>query len=116
MTVKFLSSYSTRPLQMFGGVGFVMGALGTLICAWLAYLRFFGNQSIGNRPLLLLGILLILGGVQLLTLGLLAEMQSRTYHESHEQTDLRDPRGPGGAGLATPTDDRRIIVRKVLTE
>ena len=82
MTVKFLISYSTRPLQMFGGVGFAMGTLGTIICAWLAYLRLFGNESIGNRPLLLLGILLILGGVQLLTLGLLAELQSRAYHES----------------------------------
>jgi len=82
MTVKFLISYSTRPLQMFGGVGFMMGTLGTIICAWLAYLRLFANESIGNRPLLLLGILLILGGVQLLTLGLLAELQSRAYHES----------------------------------
>jgi glycosyltransferase involved in cell wall biosynthesis len=82
MTVKFLISYSTRPLQMFGGVGVMMGMLGTIICAWLAYLRLFGNESIGNRPLLLLGILLILGGVQLLTLGLLAELQSRAYHES----------------------------------
>jgi hypothetical protein len=82
MTVKFLISYSTRPLQMFGGVGFMMGTVGTIICAWLAYLRLFGNESIGNRPLLLLGILLILGGVQLLTLGLLAELQSRAYHES----------------------------------
>jgi len=82
MTVKFLISYSTRPLQMFGGVGFMMGTLGTIICAWLAYLRLFGNESIGNRPLLLLGILLILGGVQLLTLGLLAELQARAYHES----------------------------------
>ena len=91
-------------------------ALGTIICAWLAYLRLFGYESIGNRPLLLFGILLILSGVQLVTLGLLAEMQARTYHESQEQADLRDPRGAGGAGLATPTDDRRIIVRKVLTE
>src|SRR3954454_1789024 len=72
LTVKFLSSYSTRPLQMFGGVGFAMGTLGTLICMWLAYLRLFGHESIGNRPLLLLGILMILGGVQLVTTGLLA--------------------------------------------
>ncbi len=85
LTVKFLISYSTRPLQMFGGVGFAMGTLGTVICAWLAYLRLFGNESIGNRPLLLLGILMILGGVQLVTTGLLAEMLSRTYHESQDK-------------------------------
>jgi glycosyltransferase involved in cell wall biosynthesis len=85
LTVKFLISYSTRPLQMFGGAGFAMGTLGTIICAWLAYLRLFGNESIANRPLLLLGILLILGGVQLVTTGLLAEMLSRTYHESQDK-------------------------------
>ena len=85
LTVKFLISYSTRPLQMFGGVGFAMGTIGTIICAWLAYLRLFGNESISNRPLLLLGILMILGGVQLVTTGLLAEMLSRTYHESQDK-------------------------------
>jgi glycosyltransferase involved in cell wall biosynthesis len=85
LTVKFLISYSTRPLQMFGGVGFAMGSIGTLICAWLAYLRLFGNESISNRPLLFLGILLILAGVQLVTTGLLAEMLSRTYHESQDK-------------------------------
>jgi glycosyltransferase involved in cell wall biosynthesis len=85
LTVKFLISYSTRPLQMFGGVGFAMGTIGTIVCAWLAYLRLFGNESISNRPLLLLGILMILGGVQLVTTGLLAEMLSRTYHESQDK-------------------------------
>ncbi len=116
MTVKFLISYSTRPLQMFGGVGFAMGTLGTIICAWLAYLRLFGNESIGNRPLLLLGILLILGGVQLLTAGPARGAAVARLSRIHEQTDLRDPRDPRGAGRAAQTDGRRIIVRKVLTE
>ena len=52
---------------------------------WLAYQRLFGYQSIANRPLLLFGILLIFTGVQLITLGLLAELQSRTYHESQNK-------------------------------
>jgi glycosyltransferase involved in cell wall biosynthesis len=82
LTVKFLISYSTRPLQIFGLLGVAMGILGTLVCLWLAYLKYFGHQGIGDRPLLLLGILLIFTGVQLVTLGLLAEMQARTYHES----------------------------------
>jgi glycosyltransferase involved in cell wall biosynthesis len=85
LTVKFLISYSTRPLQMFGGVGLAMGTLGTLLCAWHAYLRLFGHESISNRPLLFLGILMILAGVQLVTTGLLAEMLSRTYHESQDK-------------------------------
>ena len=81
-TVKFLLSYSTRPLQIFGLVGLLMGAAGTLITGWLGYVRLFGGQAIGDRPLLLLGILLLFTGLQLVTLGLLAEMQARTYHES----------------------------------
>ncbi len=85
LTVKFLISYSTRPLHIFGLLGFAMGLIGTLVCGWLAYQRLFGYESIGGRPLLLLGILLIFTGVQLVTLGLLAEMQARTYHESQNK-------------------------------
>ena len=85
MTVKFLLSYSTRPLQMFGLVGLLMGGVGLAVTGWLAYVRLFGNQAIGDRPLLLFGILLIFTGVQLGTLGLLAEMQARTYHESQNK-------------------------------
>jgi glycosyltransferase involved in cell wall biosynthesis len=85
LTVKFLLSYSTRPLQIFGLVGGAMGLLGVLVTAWLAYQRLFGYQSIANRPLLLFGILLIFTGLQLITLGLLAELQSRTYHESQNK-------------------------------
>jgi glycosyltransferase involved in cell wall biosynthesis len=85
LTVKFLISYSTRPLHIFGLLGFIMGLLGTAVCGWLAYLRLFGYESIGTRPLLLFGILLVFTGVQLVTLGLLAEMQARTYHESQNK-------------------------------
>jgi hypothetical protein len=85
MTVKFLLSYATRPLQIFGLLGIIMGGLGGLITGWLAYQRLFGYQSIANRPLLLFGVLLIFTGVQLITLGLLAEMQVRTYHESQNK-------------------------------
>ena len=84
MTVKFLSSYSTRPLQMFGGVGILMGGAGSLICAWITYQRFFGYQS-ANRPLLIVGGIMGLGGVILVMNGLLAEMLSRTYHESQDK-------------------------------
>ncbi len=85
MTVKFLLSYATRPLQIFGLLGIIMGGLGAVITGWLAYLRLFAYQSIANRPLLLFGILLVFTGVQLITLGLLAEMQVRTYHESQDK-------------------------------
>lgn len=84
MTVKFLSSYSTRPLQMFGGIGVMMGAAGVLLCAWITYQRFFGFQS-ANRPLLIVGGIMALGGIILIMNGLLAEMLSRTYHESQDK-------------------------------
>jgi glycosyltransferase involved in cell wall biosynthesis len=85
LTVKFLISYSTRPLHIFGLLGGAMGTIGASICAWLAFRRLTGVESIGNRPLLLFGILLVFTGVQLVTLGLLAEMQARTYHESQNK-------------------------------
>ena len=82
VTVKFLISYSTRPLHIFGLVGIAIGLPGLFITGWLSYLRLFQHQSIANRPLLLLGIMLIFTGMQLLTIGLLAELQARTYHYS----------------------------------
>lgn len=85
VTVKFFLSYSTRPLQIFGLVGGVMGLLGVLIASWLAYEKYVLHEGIGNRPLLMLGVLLIFTGVQLVTLGLLAELMSRTYHESQDK-------------------------------
>jgi len=85
LTVKFLLSYGTKPLQIFGLVGGVMGFAGFVITAWLAYQRLFGYQSIANRPLLLFGVLLIFTGVQLITVGLLAELMARTYHESQNK-------------------------------
>jgi glycosyltransferase involved in cell wall biosynthesis len=86
VTVKFLLSYATRPLQIFGLIGLVMGFAGVLICGWLAILRLRELASLSQRmPLLLLGILLIFTGFQLVTLGLLAELQARTYHESQDK-------------------------------
>jgi hypothetical protein len=91
LTVKFLLSYSTRPLQIFGLLGGAMGLGGLTIIGWLTSVRLTGmlglipDQSIGNRPLLLFGILLVFTGVQLVTLGLLAELQVRTYHESQNK-------------------------------
>jgi glycosyltransferase involved in cell wall biosynthesis len=89
VTVKFLLSYSTRPLQFFGIIGGAIGLLGAAISGWLAYEWTIGATSLSNRPLLLLGILLIVTGVQLVTIGLVAEIQSRTYHESQNKPIYR---------------------------
>ena len=82
LTVKFLISYSTRPVQIFGLLGLVTGAIGMVVLAWLAYVKYFLHEGIGNRPLLVVGIFGVFAGIQFVTLGLLAEMQARTYHES----------------------------------
>jgi glycosyltransferase involved in cell wall biosynthesis len=82
LTVKFLLSYSTRPLQIFGLLGLASGLLGFVISLWLSYQRLVLKISVANRPLLLLGVLLIVIGIQFVTLGLLAEIMVRAYHES----------------------------------
>lgn len=82
LTVKFLLSYSTRPLQIFGSLGLISGLIGMIIGLWLAYVRLIRLEGISGRPLLLLSILLIVIGIQFITLGLLAEIVVRSYHES----------------------------------
>ncbi|HXV81834.1 MAG TPA: glycosyltransferase family 2 protein [Candidatus Binatia bacterium] len=85
LTVKFLISYSTRPSHVFGLLGFSSAALGFLIGAYLTLQKFVYQESIGGRPLLLLAVLLIFIGFQFITMGLLGEMLSRTYHESQDK-------------------------------
>lgn len=82
LTVKFLLSYATRPLHIFGLLGLICGGTGFLIAIYLTGQKIFYAIDIGGRPLLLLGVLLILIGVQFISLGLLGEMLARTYHES----------------------------------
>jgi len=82
LTVKFLLSYSTRPMHIFGLMGTMFFAVGTIIAAYLSCIRLFLGSPIANRPLLLLAILLIFVGVQLLTMGLLGELTIRIYHEA----------------------------------
>lgn len=83
LTVKFLLSYSTRPLQVFGLWGLLMGAAGAALLGYLGTMRLLGYASLTERTAsLLLGMLLVFTGVQLVTVGLLAELQARTYHES----------------------------------
>jgi len=86
LTVKFLNTYSTRPLHVFGSVGAMTGGVGFLIALYLSFLKLFYGVEIGGRPLLLLAVLLIFIGFQFITMGLLGEMLARTYHESQDKT------------------------------
>lgn len=85
LTVKFLSSYSTRPAHVFGPIGIFSGLAGFLIALYLTAQKLVYDAEIGGRPLLLLGILLIFIGFQFLTMGLLGEMVARIYHESQDR-------------------------------
>jgi glycosyltransferase involved in cell wall biosynthesis len=85
LTVKFLTSYSTRPAHVFGPIGLASGLTGFALALYLTVQKFRYNLDIGNRPLLLLSILLIFIGFQFITMGLLGEMLARTYHESQDR-------------------------------
>lgn len=82
LTVKFLSGFSTRPIQVFGLLGLLGAVLGGLMILWLGFQRIVFGVQLGNRPIVLLAILLVVAGVQFITFGLLGEMLARTYHES----------------------------------
>lgn len=104
ITVRFLLTYSTRPIQIFGLLGFISGLIGFALAIYLSVLKLFFRVSLANRPLLLLAIFLIFIGIQFISMGLLGEMQARTYHESQNKPiyvikEILDNKKPGN-GLA----------------
>ena len=82
LTVRFLLSYSTRPIHIFGGLGLISFVAGISLGGYLSYVKFVLGEKIGDRPLLLLAILLMVMGVQLISMGLLGELVVRTYYET----------------------------------
>jgi glycosyltransferase involved in cell wall biosynthesis len=82
VTVLFLRSYLVRPMQVFGLAGLASLTSGLGVTAFLTFEKLYRGQDIGTRPLLLLGVMLILVGIQLLSLGLVADVVGRTYHEA----------------------------------
>jgi len=82
LTVRFLSTFSTRPIHVFGTFGILAGGVGSLLLLWLGFQRIFLGVELSSRPIVLFAMLLVMTGVQLVTLGLLGEMLARTYHES----------------------------------
>ena len=81
-TLSFLLSFQGKPMRLFGSMGIGTGAIGVLILAYLAYIKIFEGALLSNRPILWLGVMLVILGVQFIFFGLLAEMQMRTYYES----------------------------------
>ena len=90
----FFKKYLQRPMHFFGGIGLVTLGIGILINLYMLVLKILGND-IWGKPLLLLGILLVLGGIQFITTGIIAELQMRTYFESQRKKPYRVKRvGP----------------------
>ncbi|MGW8272495.1 MAG: glycosyltransferase, partial [Thermodesulfovibrionales bacterium] len=85
ITVKFLQSFSTKPIQFFGPIGLMSGFVGFLILLYLSLEKILLGASIGGRPLLLLGALLIIVGIQMIGMGLISEILVRVYHESQRK-------------------------------
>lgn len=98
-TLFALKKFLTRPMHGFGLVGLLSIALGTLVGLYLTFLKLGFGERIGDRPLLILAAVLVLGGIQLLSFGLLGELCMRTYHESQGRPIYRvrevvEPKGP----------------------
>jgi glycosyltransferase involved in cell wall biosynthesis len=89
LTVKFLSGFSTRPIQLFGLLGLGCAAAGLGLTAYLGFERLVLGVRLANRPIVLLAILLAVVGVQFVSIGLLGEMLVRTYHESQSKPIYR---------------------------
>ena len=89
LTVFFIKKFLTRPMHVFGFFGLISMILGFFIGVYLTFIKLGLGQSIGDRPLLILCVLLILTGVQLFSFGLLGELLMRTYHESQKRPIYR---------------------------
>ncbi|WP_234733505.1 glycosyltransferase family 2 protein [Tellurirhabdus bombi] len=84
----FLKKYLRKPMHLFGNWGLMALFAGLLIHAYLLIQKALGYE-IGGRPLLILGVTLVIGGIQLITFGLMTELQMRTYYESQEKKPYR---------------------------
>ncbi len=88
LLMLFFKKYMQRPMHFFGGLGIITLAVGMLINAYLLILKILGHD-IWGKPILILGLLLVMGGIQFITIGILAEIQIRTYFESQQKKPYR---------------------------
>lgn len=85
LLMLFFKRYLQKPMHLFGNTGAILFFIGVLINFYLLILKVFLGQDIWGKPLLILGLMLVLGGVQLITIGILVEIQMRTYFESQQK-------------------------------
>ena len=90
LTVSFIGRYRYRPLHLFGGLGLLLGVVGVGVLVYLTVLK-IGGHAIGERPLLILGVLLVVVGLQFFSLGLISELITSQHEErsgARERTEL----------------------------
>jgi dolichol-phosphate mannosyltransferase len=109
LTVMTITKYGRRPAHLFGGLGLLSAFIGFVVLAYLTVVKIFGGQAIGDRPLLMLGILLVILGVQLISIGLIAEIVLHRTANRREATDLIRERTP----VETTAHDAAVVVKKV---
>lgn len=85
ITIKFLGDYATKPIYLFGGIGFLLWFLGILCEMEVAYVKFIQGGKAYDNPMLIIGIFFMVVGFQSILIGLLAEINIRTYHESQNR-------------------------------
>lgn len=107
LTVVFFLGFSTRPLHMFGTLGFVSSGIGGLILGLMFVQKIFFEISMGSRPLLMLGVMMFIIGLQFICFGLLAEIMVRTYHESQDKKIYTVRDVFRGSGAESP--QRKIV-------
>lgn len=98
----FFRRYMQKPIHLFGTLGFIAFGLGMLINFYLLILKIMGHD-IWGKPLLILGLLLLLGGIQLITIGILSEIAVRTYYESQQKKTYNVRRVYSKEGIIKPT-------------
>jgi len=89
MLLLFIRKYFQRPIHLFGIFGVVMILIGFLINVYLLIVKLGFGEDIGNRPLLIFGLMFIIGGIQLFTIGIVMELLIRTYYESQKKRPYR---------------------------
>jgi glycosyltransferase involved in cell wall biosynthesis len=113
LTVKFLSGYSTRPIHLFGLVGLICALAGLGLMGVLGFQRIVFGAPLADRPIVLLGILMVVVGVQFVSIGLLGEMLVRTYHESQTKPVYRVREIIEAAGAKRPSGPTLLRARRV---
>lgn len=103
LLMLFFKKYMQKPMHLFGNAGLLLFAIGALINLYLVGLKIMG-QDIWGKPLLILGLMLVIGGIQLVTIGIVIEIQMRTYFESQDKRPYKVRKVRAGAKVRPPVD------------